>query len=60
LVWAKIFQYLVVHQKDNPQKPSQIALKNKKKATIDSPISVFKQKNKVEEVGTLGSRMKTE
>jgi hypothetical protein len=60
LVLAKIFQYLVVHQKDNPQKPSHITLKNKKKAAIDSPRSALKRKNKVEEGGALGSRMKME
>jgi len=49
-----------VHQKDNPQKPSHITLKNKKKVVIDFPISVLKRKNKVEEGGALGSIMKTE
>jgi len=49
-----------MHQKDNPQKPSHITLKNKKKAAIDSPRSALKRKNKVEEGGALGSRMKME
>ncbi len=44
LILAKIFQYLFVHQKENPQKPlakvkrtkeeMQVALENRKKATI--------------------------
>ncbi len=38
----------------------QIALKNKKKATIDSPRNVFKRKNKVEEGGASGLRVKRE
>jgi len=59
LVLAKIFQYLFMHQKDNPQKPPakvlktkeevQTTLKNKKKTTTNSPRSAFKRKNKVEE-----------
>jgi len=59
-----------MHQKDNPQKrpvkvkrtkkEMQTTLKNKKKATVDSPISVFKRKNKVEERGASSSRVKKE
>jgi len=59
-----------MHQKDNPQKPPtkakrtreeiQITLENRKKATVDSPINVLKRKNKVEEGGTLGSRVMKE
>jgi hypothetical protein len=33
-------------------------LKNKRKATTESPRSVFKRKNKGEEGGTLGSKVK--
>jgi hypothetical protein len=36
----------------------QTTLENRKKATIDSPRSAFKKKNKVEEGGVSGSRMK--
>jgi hypothetical protein len=35
-------------------------LENRKKVTTDSPRSVFKRKNKVEEGGALGSGMKRE
>jgi hypothetical protein len=35
-------------------------LENKKKVVIDSPRSVFKRKNKVEERGALGLRVKKE
>jgi hypothetical protein len=61
LVLAKIFQYLLEHQKDNPQKPPakvkrtreemQTTLKNRKKATSNSPRSVLKRKNRVKEGG---------
>jgi hypothetical protein len=46
-----------VHQKENPQKPSTKVLKtreemkttleNRKKATTNSPRSVFKRKNRI-------------
>ncbi len=61
LVLAKIFQYLFVHQKDNPQEPPtkvkrtredvQTALENKKKAASNSLRSAIERKNKVEEGG---------
>jgi hypothetical protein len=35
-------------------------LENRKKAAIDSPKSVLKRKNRVEEGGTSSSRMKRE
>jgi hypothetical protein len=67
LVLAKIFQYLFVHQKENPQKPPtkvkrfreemKTTLENRQKVAIDSPRSVLKRKNKVEEGGALGSRL---
>jgi chemotaxis regulatin CheY-phosphate phosphatase CheZ len=38
----------------------QTTLENKKKATTNSPRSVHKRKNKVEEGKALGSRMKKE
>ncbi len=63
LVLAKIFQYLFVHQKENPQKPPtkvkktkeemHTTLENKKKATRDSLRSALKKKNKVEDKGSL-------
>ncbi len=58
LVLAKIFQYLFVHRKDNPQKPPakvkrtkenmQTSIENIKKVAIDSPRSAFKRNNTVE------------
>ncbi len=70
LVLAKIFQYLFVHQKENPQKPLtkvkitkekiQTTLENRKEAITDSPRNVFKTKNKVEKGGASSSRMKRE
>jgi len=70
LVLAKIFQYLFVHQKDNPKKPltkvkrtreeMKITLENRKEATIDSPRSALKRKNKVEGGRTLSLRVKRE
>jgi hypothetical protein len=58
LVLAKIFQYLFVHQKDNPHKPAtkvkrsreemKTSLENRKKATTNSPRSDFKKKNEIE------------
>ncbi len=62
LVLENFFQYLFVHQNENenPQKPTKVkrtreemqtTLENGKKATIDSPRSVLKRKNKVEEGG---------
>ncbi len=67
---AKIFQYLFLHQKDNPQKPlakvlktreeMQIALENRKKVTIDSLRSALKRKNEVEEGGISGLGVKRE
>jgi hypothetical protein len=38
----------------------QTTLKNRKKAATDSPRSALKRKNKVEEGGTLGSKVKKE
>ncbi len=38
----------------------QTTLENKKKATKDSPINALERKNKVEDEGALGSRMKKE
>jgi len=59
-----------VHQKDNPHKPSakvkrtreemQTRLENRKKDVTDFPISALKRKNRVEEGGALGSRVKRE
>jgi hypothetical protein len=70
LVLAKIFQYLFVHQKENPHKSltkvertreeMQIALENRKKVIVDSPKSALKRKNKIGERRALGSRMKRE
>jgi hypothetical protein len=61
LVLGKIFLYLFMHQKDNPQKPPvkvkrtkeemQTTLDNRKKATTNFPISDFKKNNIVEEAG---------
>jgi hypothetical protein len=61
---------LFVHQKKNPQKPlakvkrtreeMQTTLKNRKKVAVESPKIVLKRKNRVEEGGTLGSRIKRE
>jgi hypothetical protein len=59
-----------VHQKDNPHKPlakvkrtreeMHTTLENRKKATTDFPRSACKNKNIVEEGGTLVSGMKRE
>jgi hypothetical protein len=59
-----------VHQKENSQKPPtkvkrtreemQTTLENRKKVATDSPKSALKRKNKVEERGASGSRMKEE
>jgi len=59
-----------VHQKDNPQKPltkvkktkeeMQIMLENRKKIAVDSSRSAVKRKNRVEEGGALGLRVKRE
>jgi hypothetical protein len=59
-----------VHQKDNPQKPPakvkrtreemETPLKNRKKATIDFPRSVFKKKNRIEEGGASSLGVKRE
>jgi hypothetical protein len=59
-----------VHQKDNPQKPltkvkktkeeMQIMLENRKKIAVDSLRSAVKRKNRVEEGGALGLRVKRE
>jgi septal ring factor EnvC (AmiA/AmiB activator) len=67
---GKIFQYLFVHQKDNSQKPPakvkrnreemQATLENRKKVVAEFPKSALKRKNKVEEGGVLGSRVKRE
>jgi len=38
----------------------QTTLENRKKATKDSPINARERKNKVEDEGALGSRMKKE
>ncbi len=65
-----IFQYLFIHQKENPQKPLTkvkrtkvemwITLDNRKKAATKSPRNVLKEKNKVEEGGTSNLRVKKE
>ncbi len=70
LVLAKFFQYLFMHQKDNPQKPlakvertkeeMEITLENKKKLATHFPISALERKNKVEEGGASSSGMKRE
>jgi len=70
LVLAKIFQYMFVHQKDNPLKPlakvkrtrekMQTTLENRKKVVADFPRSVIKRKNKVKEGGALGLGVKKE
>jgi hypothetical protein len=70
LVLAKIFQYLFVHQNENPHKPPtkvkrtreemQTTLDNKKKVAADSPRSALKRNNRVEEVGALGLGVKRE
>jgi hypothetical protein len=70
LVLAKIFQYLFVHQKENPQKPPtkvkrfreemKTTLENRQKVAIDSPRSVLKRKNKVEEGGASSLGVKRE
>ncbi len=59
-----------MHQKDNPQKPltkvkktkeeMQIMLENRKKIAVDSLRSAVKRKNRVEEGGALGLRVKRE
>ncbi len=69
LVLAKIFQYMFVHQKDNPKKPSakvkrtkqemQSTLKNKNKVVANFSRSAFKRKNIVEG-GALGLGVKRE
>lgn len=57
LVLANIFQYLFMHQKENPKKPptkvkrtteEMQTLENKKKVIANSPRSVLKKKKKVE------------
>ncbi len=70
LVLAKIFQYMFVHQKENPQKPPtkvkrtreemKTTLENRKKVVTNSPRSVFKKKNKVEEGGASSLGVKRE
>ncbi len=59
-----------MHQKENPNKPPtkvkitrvemHTTLENKKKVVANSPKNVIKRKNKVEEGGTLGSRVNRE
>jgi hypothetical protein len=70
LILAKIFKYLFVHQKENPQKPQakvkstriffEVALESRRKATTKSQKSVLKRKNKIEEGGASGSEVKKE
>jgi hypothetical protein len=70
LLLAKIFQYLFVHQKDNPHKPltkvkitkeeMKITLENIKKVVTYYPISALKRKTIVEKGGALGVGMKRE
>jgi len=67
LILVKIFKYLFVHQKENPQKPQakvkstrknlEITLESRRKATTESPKSVLKRKNKVEEGGASRSKV---
>jgi hypothetical protein len=70
LLLEKVFQYLFVYRKENPQKPltkikrireeMKTTLENRKKVVADSPRSAFKRKKKIEEGGTLGLGMKGE
>jgi hypothetical protein len=70
LVLAKIFQYLFVHQKENPLKPlakvkrtreeMQIALENRKKVAANFLRTTFKRKNRVEEGRASNSKVKRE
>jgi hypothetical protein len=70
LILAKIFQYLFVHQKENPQKPQakvkrtrqemQTTLENRKKVIAKSLKSDFKKKNRAKEGGALGLGIKRE
>jgi len=70
LVLAKIFHYLFIHQKENPPNPlvkvkrtreeMQTTLENRKKAVANSPKSVIKRTNKVEEGGASSLRVKRE
>ncbi len=69
LVLAKIFQYLCVHEKENPQKPPtkvlktreemQTALENRKKNVVEFLRSVIKRKNRVEDGKDLSLGMKS-
>ncbi len=68
LILAKIFKYLFVHQKENPQKPQvkvkktreemQATLENRRKAIIESARCAFKRKNKVKQGGASGLGVK--
>ncbi len=70
LVLAKIFQYLFMQQKKNPQKPPtkvkrireemQTTLENRKNVAINFPKNAPKTKNEVEEGGALSSGVKME
>ncbi len=70
LVLVNIFQYLFVHQKENPLNPlakvkktkeeMQTTLENRKKAATNSPKSVIKRMNKVEEGRTSSLLVKRE
>jgi hypothetical protein len=70
LVLENIFQYLFVHQKENPQKPPtkvkrireemQTTLDNRKRVATNFPRSVLKKNNKVEEGKALGIGVKRE
>ncbi len=61
---------MFMYQKENPQKPlakvkrtkeeMQIALVSKKKTTTNFPRSDLERKNRVEEGGALGSKVKRE
>ncbi len=70
LILTKIFQYLFVHQMENPQKPSakvkitregmQTTLENRKKVIAKSPRNAFKKKNIAKEGGASGLGVKRE
>ncbi len=67
---AKIFKYIFVHQKENPQKPHtkvkrtreemQAPLENRRKIATKSPRSALMRKNIAKEGGTLGLGIKKE
>jgi hypothetical protein len=58
LILAKIFNYMFVHQKENPQakvkrtrEEMHATLENRKKVIKKSPINALKRKNKAEKCG---------